>query len=87
MVVVYRAVIDRSYAAAAVSSTTRTSATTAAVAGAAIGGVSGSVMGSSVGGGGGVSSAGTALGIRPSKQHQLSRDLRRAASNAEQNLK
>ncbi|XP_037823943.1 putative GPI-anchored protein pfl2 [Lucilia sericata] len=75
---------DRSYAAAAVSSTTRNSST-AAVAGTAIGSGSsgggvGNVTGSSV-------AAGAALGIRPSRQHQLSRDLRRAASNAEQNLK
>lgn len=67
---------DRSYAAAAVSSTTRSSAAAASAG--------------TVSGGGGISSAsggvGT-LGIRPSRQQQISRDLRRAASNAEQNLK
>lgn len=64
---------DRSYAAAAtVSSTTRTAATAAAA-------------GQAIGGGAGVGSI--TAGIRPSRQHQLSRDLRMAASNAEHNLK
>ncbi|KAM7357402.1 lethal (3) 04053 [Cochliomyia hominivorax] len=72
---------DRSYAAAAVSSSTHT-ATTAAVAGTAIGGVSG-VSGNNVKS----VTASSGSGIRPSRQHQLSRDLRRAASNAEHNLK
>ncbi|TMW45106.1 hypothetical protein DOY81_009816 [Sarcophaga bullata] len=66
---------DHSYTATAVSSTTRSPlATTSAAAETSAAAVVGSDINSMA-------------GIRPSRQQQLSRDLRRAASNAEQNLK
>ena len=66
---------NHSYAATAVSSTTRSSLATAATAAAT---PAAAVIGSDIN---------SMTGIRPSRQQQLSRDLRRAASNAEQNLK
>lgn len=75
---------DRTYASAAVTNAT---AAAAAVGGSdCVKNVAGSTKARSGGVVGGTSS-GNALEIRPSRQHQLSRDLRRAASNAEQNLK
>lgn len=67
---------DHSYATTAVSSTTRSSLGAAATTSAAT--PAAGVVGSDIE---------SVAGVRPSRQQQLSRDLRRAASNAEQNLK
>lgn len=90
-----------SYAAAAVTSSNRcagaaTATSVSAGAAAAMGGggcmgVSSSTSGAGVGagqsGGGMGTSGGGVIGLRPSRAQQLSIDLRRAASNAEQNLR
>ncbi|XP_019891970.1 mucin-19 isoform X2 [Musca domestica] len=86
-----------SYAAAAVTSSNRagtagsTNSAAAATTGGS-GGLGGGCMGvsssTSVGGGvGGVAGTSGVIGLRPSRAQQLSLDLRRAASNAEQNLR
>ncbi|XP_073843713.1 lethal (3) 04053 [Musca autumnalis] len=89
------AVTSSNRAAAGAASTSAATATTNAAGAAAAssgGGLGGGCMGVSSSTSGGVGGGGIAgtpgiIGLRPSRAQQLSLDLRRAASNAEQNLR